>query len=229
MNQQPRNLDPERLIAEYHEKSLLYQNFCATMQNLMINLLDNNGFKYQISMRLKSPDSIREKISRNGARGRYYRRLSDMTDLAGVRIVFYLESDKRRFIDLLFKEFSPEKMKMEEHHKETGYRSTHIVIQFSRKRLNLNEYRNFAGLCCELQLTSALYQAWSEVEHDIFYKQELRPDNEARKEMNTLRKELEAAMKTHIAQASEILESVAEKMKQLQMKPRQVTPKNPET
>jgi putative GTP pyrophosphokinase len=120
-------------------------------------------------------------------------------------------------------------MKMEEHHKETGYRSTHIVIQFSRKRLNLNEYRNFAGLCCELQLTSALYQAWSEVEHDIFYKRELRPDTEARKEISFLRKELEAAMKIHIEQASEILETVAEKMKQLQMKPPQITPAKPKT
>lgn len=215
MIQKPRKPDPEKLIAEYHEKSLLYQNFCSTMQNLMINLLDNNGFKYQISMRLKSVGSVREKIIRNGSRGRIYEQLSDLTDLAGVRIVFYLESDKQRFIDLLYREFSPDKMKMEEHHKENGYRSTHIVIQFSRKRLNLNEYRRFSGLNCELQLTSALYQAWSEVEHDIFYKADLHlnPDDQAA--MHALRKEMEAAMKGHIQQASEILESVAEKMKQL--------------
>lgn len=220
LNQEPKNSDPEKFIAEYHEKSLLYQNFCSTMQNLLINLLDNNGFKYQISMRLKSADSIREKMIRNKSRGKIYYRLSDMTDLAGVRIVFYLESDKRWFIDLLFREFSPDKMKMEEHHKETGYRSIHIVVQFGRKRLALNEYRHFAGLNCEIQLTSALYQAWSEVEHDIFYKQDLYLKAEDWEAMHILRKEMETALKSHIEQASEILESVAEKIEQLRIQNR---------
>ena len=217
MNHEPENSNPEKLIAEYHEKSLLYQNFCSTMQNLLINLLDNNGFKYQISMRLKSAESIREKITRNKSRGRTYTRLSDMNDLAGVRIIFYLESDKQKFIELLFREFSPDKMQIEEHEKESGYRSIHIVLQFGRKRLSLNEYRNFAGLPCELQLTSALYHAWSEVEHGIFYKRDNRLVDVDEESMQALKAELETALNHHIHSASNIFESVAERIKQLRI------------
>ena len=210
--------DSDTIIAEYLEKSLLYQNFASTMQNLMVNLLDNNGFKYQISMRLKSPDSIREKIARKHPVGKVYRRLNDLTDLVGVRIVFYLESDKQKFIELLFREFSPDKMQIEEHDKESGYRSTHIVLQFGRKRLSLNEYRKFAGLQCELQLTSALYHAWSEVEHGIFYKRDNRLIDVDEESMQALKAELETALNHHIHSASNIFESVADRIKQLCIK-----------
>jgi putative GTP pyrophosphokinase len=214
MNTETKKPDSFRKIAtEYRKKSLLYRNFCATMQNLLVNLLDNKGFKYQISNRIKSLDSIKEKIKRNEAKGKIYRRLSDIGDVAGVRIVFYLESDKRRFINALYKEFTPDKLKMEEHHVERGYRSTHVVARFGKKRLSLNEYRNFAGLKCELQLTSALYHAWSEIEHDIFYKRDTHLKSMDPETVHALKNELEDVMINYVQSASKIFEAVARKIR----------------
>jgi hypothetical protein len=81
MTEEANNL--ETIAAEYREKSFLYYNFCSTMHNLLVNLLDNKGFTYQIFNRVKTLDSIKEKIGRNKAKNKIYRHLSDIEDLAG--------------------------------------------------------------------------------------------------------------------------------------------------
>jgi ppGpp synthetase/RelA/SpoT-type nucleotidyltranferase len=205
----------EAIAAEYREKSFVYYSFCSTMHNLLVNLLENKGFKYQISNRVKTLDSIKEKIERNKAKGKIYRRLSDIEDLAGVRVVFNLESDKRRFVTELYKEFTPDKMKIEEHHKEKGYRSTHVLAQFGKKRLRLIEYNNFAGLKCELQLTSALYHAWSEIEHDLFYKRAPHLKSLGHETVHALKKELEDVMINYIQSASETFEALDKKIRRI--------------
>jgi ppGpp synthetase/RelA/SpoT-type nucleotidyltranferase len=209
MKRKPVHSDPARVVAEYQDRSLLYHDFCAAMRNLLVSLLDDRHFKYQLSWRIKSLDSVREKIARNAPDGKFYRRLSDVEDLAGIRIVFYLESDSRRFLAALIREMTPAKLRMEDHRKQTGYHATHVLAQFGRKRLALNEYRRFRGLICEIQLTSALFNAWSEVEHDILYKRgprlaSLDPAAEAQ-----LKRELSEAMAIHLQPASDLLESVA--------------------
>lgn len=211
MARNPAKSNPTRIVAQYQQQALLYHDFCASVRNLLVSLLDSRRLKHQISCRIKTLDSIREKIVRNGARGKVYRQLSDVEDVAGIRIVFYLESDKRRFLAALFKELTRDRLQVEEHRKVRGYRSTHVLAQFGSKRLALNEYRRFAGLKCEIQLTSALYHAWSEVEHDILYKHDHRLEPARGATMLALKQELDEAMERHIQPASQALEAVARK------------------
>ena len=213
MPRKPAMSDTARVVAQYREQSLLYHDFCASLSNLLVSLLDSKRFKYQISSRIKSLDSVCEKIERNAAKGKFYRQLGDVEDLAGIRVVFYLESDKRRFLSALFKELTRDRLRVQEHHKERGYRSLHILARFGSKRLALSEYRRFAGLKCEIQLTSALYHAWSEVEHDILYKRDHRQNPLDGAAVLTLKRELDEAMAGYIQPASEILEAVARKVR----------------
>jgi ppGpp synthetase/RelA/SpoT-type nucleotidyltranferase len=203
-----------RIVAQYREQSLRYHDFCDSMRNLLVSLLESRGFKYQIAWRIKSLDSIREKIARNATHGKFYQRLSDVEDVAGIRIVFYLESDKRRFLSVLLRELTRDKLKIEEHRKDGGYRSTHVLAQFGGKRLVLSEYRRFAGLKCELQLTSALYHAWSEIEHDILYKRDRHLTPLRRAVLQALERELSGALEHQIRPASAILEAAARKARQ---------------
>jgi ppGpp synthetase/RelA/SpoT-type nucleotidyltranferase len=198
-----------RIVAEYREESLVYHDFCAAMRNLLISLLDHKQFKYQLSWRIKTLDSVRDKIARNAALGKFYQRLGDVEDVAGIRIVFYLESEQRKFLAALVAEMTRSRLRMEEHQKEHGYRATHVLVQFGRKRLALNEYRRFAGLTCEIQLTSALFNAWSEVEHDILYKRDRRLAPLGRALEARLKVQLHDAMEHYLQPASDILESVA--------------------
>jgi len=208
----------DSIAEEYREKALLYHNYSSTMQNLMINLLDNKGFKYQVTNRIKSLDSIKEKMLRNYEKGKVYKKLDDVEDLVGIRIIFYLESDKRRFVNILSREFTPGKLKIEEHRKEKGYRSIHIQVQLGKKRLVLNEYCNFAGLKCELQLTSALFHAWSEIEHDIFYKRNLHLEKMEPELFSALKQELEDVMINYVVSASDTFESIALKIQKVRSK-----------
>jgi ppGpp synthetase/RelA/SpoT-type nucleotidyltranferase len=197
------------VVAEYRDQSLVYHDFCAAMRNLLISLLDHKQFKYQLSCRIKTLDSVRGKIARNAALGKFYQRLSDVEDVAGIRIVFYLESEQRQFLAMLLREMTRSRLRMEEHQSEHGYRATHVLVKFGRKRLALNEYRRFAGLTCEVQLTSALYNAWSEVEHDILYKRDRRLAPLGRALEVRLKAQLHDAMEHYLQPASEILEAVA--------------------
>ena len=51
-----------RIITFYKEKQGVYEEYCNAMKNLLVHLLNNNGYKYQISHRVKSIDSLEKKI-----------------------------------------------------------------------------------------------------------------------------------------------------------------------
>ncbi len=203
-----------RIVREYLEQELVYHDFCAALRNLLVSVLVEGGFKYQLSWRIKSLDSIREKVARNAPKGKTYQCLADVEDVAGIRIVFYLESDKRRFLPRLTRALTRSRLRREEHWRDSGYRATHVLAQLGRRRLALNEYRRFAGLKCEIQLTSALYNAWSEVEHDILYKRSpgVRALDEAA--VGRLKSQLDEALTRCLEPASAILEAVASRARQ---------------
>jgi ppGpp synthetase/RelA/SpoT-type nucleotidyltranferase len=209
MRKEPRNAGVAAIVAEYHERALVYYDFLGAMHNILVRLLDQKGFKYQISRRLKTVESVREKIGRNASRGRVYRRLADVEDVAGIRIVFLLESDKRRFLAALRNELTRDRLILEDHRKTSGYRATHVLVQLGRKRLALQEYRRFTGLKCEIQLTSALYHAWSEIEHDILYKRNGHAKPLHAATAASLERQLAAALHEHLERAGEILEIAA--------------------
>ena len=197
------------LTETYKDNIQIYHDLCVTMQHLLISLLDNNDYKYQIYHRMKSIDSLKNKIIKKADKGIIYNNLGDISDLAGIRIIFYLESDKKQFIRDLYKELTPQNLKLVERNKEKGYRATHIIAEFGEKRLILAEYIRFAGLKCEVQLTSALYHAWSEIEHDIFYKPEKKAQELDQEIIMTLKKELEETLTNYIEKASDTFEHVA--------------------
>ena len=201
--------DPARIVGEYDRQAIVYHDFCAAIRNVIVSLLDEGRFKYQLSWRVKSLDSVREKVARNAAKGKVYRRLRDIEDVAGIRVVFYLESEKRRFLSVLIREMTRSKLRTEEHRKESGYRATHVAVELGKKRLVLHEYRRFAGFKCELQLTSALYHAWSEIEHGILYKRGPHRPGLGGTAEERLRTELNEALERFIEPASDLLESVA--------------------
>ncbi|KQC08921.1 MAG: hypothetical protein APR62_03735 [Smithella sp. SDB] len=203
------------ILEEYYKKLPLYQEFCNTMQNLLSRLLVNNGYKCHITSRIKSFESVKEKILRKTEEGIIYKKLEDIHDIAGIRIIFYLESYKKKFISDLYNELTPQNLELYERHKEKGYMSTHVIAMFGPKRLMLGKYKKYEGLQCEIQLTSALYHAWAEIEHDIFYKLNEKVINNQQQIVDELKRELEEAMINHIQRASDLLESVVKRVRKI--------------
>ena len=159
----------ERLLAEYASKRHLYEDFAVAVYRLVDLLVQQTGVRYQIAYRTKTLVGLREKLARKAAQGTRYQRLADIEDLAGLRVIFYSERGKRRCLDAIRDEISGA-MQFEEKKTPSGYDATHIVISFGPKRLQLSEYKRYEGMKSEIQVTTVLRHAWSEIEHDLVYK-----------------------------------------------------------
>jgi ppGpp synthetase/RelA/SpoT-type nucleotidyltranferase len=137
----------EKILVEYREKLSLYGEYCIVVCSLLESLLKIDGYKYQLSYRIKNVDSVREKIQRKNTESKVYKHLSDIEDILGIRVVFYTEADRKKFILKLSTELG-EQVHFEEKIRVSGYRSTHAIIEFGGERVYLAEYIKFKGLKC---------------------------------------------------------------------------------
>lgn len=206
-----------KILDEYRAKRNLYLDYCDSVRILVENLLIKGHYKYSISSRLKDIDSLREKIILKRKRGKYYQKLGDVCDVAGVRVVFYTERDLKKFIRQLIPEFDS-RIKIKDTKKKSGYRATHLIVRYGPKRIKLSEYSRFKDLKCEIQLTLILNHAWAEIEHDIFYKEDSGIHSLDRPDYLLLKRRLERVMKTYIKTASVELEKIVLQIRKIKEK-----------
>jgi ppGpp synthetase/RelA/SpoT-type nucleotidyltranferase len=118
---------------------------------------------------VKSAEKLRKKFLNLE---KHYKQLEDITDLAGLRIITYYEDDIDRVAAIIKREFDID-LKNSVDKRETepdrfGYSALNYVCQHSAKRASDVEYKRFAGIRCEIQITSILRHAWSELEHEWY-------------------------------------------------------------
>ncbi|MCL5009089.1 MAG: RelA/SpoT domain-containing protein [Patescibacteria group bacterium] len=204
----------QRLIEEYKIKRNLYEDFSKAMYGILNSLLNDKGYKFQITSRTKELASLEKKVN---YKSKFYKKLSDVEDLSGIRIVFYLESDIGKFIADLRKEINGD-LKVEKNNKQNGYKATHLIFGLAENRVSLAEYSKYAGLKCEVQLTQILYHAWSEIEHDIFYKTPPELEKLDKKIVTDSKKEMKNAMDNYLSNAAGIFEKVVSKLMRKKVK-----------
>lgn len=108
------------------------------------------------------------------SRPKYADPLSQITDLAGVRVITFLPSGVEQVNALVEREFTIvekiNKSGLLEEEEKLGYQSVHYLVQFEEVRCGLPEYARFAGITTEVQVRTILQHTWAEGEHDIQYK-----------------------------------------------------------
>ena len=167
-----KNKDKEyysKILEEYRNNRSEYEDFNLIVFKILDSLLKNGNYKYHILYRTKTLDSLKEKIIRKNVEGKKYPSLDQIDDLAGIRIIFYFEKDKKAFIDEIQKELSGSVL-VKNKQKENGYNATHLILSLGERRTELGEYKRFKGFRSEVQITSIFYHAWAEIEHDLVYK-----------------------------------------------------------
>ena len=159
------------LVKEFKDKKELYDSFRERVVNLLEDLLLNSKIQFhQLNSRTKAFDSLSTKIAKKDK----YTSLSEITDIVGIRIITYLESEVDNVEQLVRREFvidednSIDKRLLQTN--QFGYRSLHIVASLDESRLKLTEYRRYKNLKFEIQIRSILQHAWAEIEHDLGYK-----------------------------------------------------------
>lgn len=197
----------EGLLDQYGERKHLYERYCQAVANMMANLLEDRGYKYHLQWRVKEPESLLRKARRKQPPGKPPLALADIDDVAGVRVILYIDSDRKSFVREVRREFSGT-VRLRNKKKRSGYEATHLIVALGEKRLRLSEYKKFEGLKCEIQVTSILKHAWSEIEHDIFYKPYFETAGDAQRLFAVERKKIRFILDHHIKKANDEFEKI---------------------
>jgi len=162
----------EPAIADYKKVRQDYVDLCSSVKSILETLLKANKIDFlYVATRTKSIDSFSEKIQRKG----YTSPLSEMTDLAGIRIVCYIESDVTKAGTLINETFKVNtsisgNKKDELSYDQVGYQSVHYICELDKQRDLLPENIKFKQKQFEVQIRTVLQHAWAEFEHDRNYK-----------------------------------------------------------
>ncbi|HDR4373210.1 TPA: RelA/SpoT domain-containing protein [Bacillus cereus] len=203
----------QKFREDYKENKGIFEDFGNSVEDILKKLLNKHSFQYQIvSSRVKTLQSIEKKIG-SGGLSASIENLINMDDVIGCRVIFYLESDIERFINLIYEEFSVEKNNLR--YSVDDYNALHLVIKLNPEKLEVTEYKKFINLKCEIQLTTVLYHAWSEMAHNIIYKipEELSEFDE--RSFDILKNEFGEVMKEYIKPANYSFESINERFENL--------------
>lgn len=157
------------LIEEYKNEWNRYFAFSKAISKILKTYLKDNKIRFQaVTYRAKTPESLEKKLTKREHKS--LKGLDELADLAGCRVIFYLESDATRFKNTIYEIFGRDNISYHPKYSKDSYNADHFRIKLSKERTALVEYANFEGLKCEIQVTNVLYHAWSELNHDVFYK-----------------------------------------------------------
>jgi|ERR1017187_807098 ppGpp synthetase/RelA/SpoT-type nucleotidyltranferase len=172
-------------VRAFLERQPKYQKLSEEVAYVLERAIRNKGVEFaSIGSRAKTLSSFCEKVVRKG-----YKKPSDeITDSAGVRVVYLYESDRKRIETLIEKEFTiVEKVdKADKTDTERfGYGALHYLVKLGKKSSGAR-YDDLKDLVCEIQVRTILQDAWAIVAHHLSYKQESDVPVELRRKLNAL-------------------------------------------
>ena len=164
--------DIDKVIKWYEEKRALYVLLAPKVEGIIRESLDQDKIPYDsVTSRAKSLESFTSKAKKD----KYSDPINEIKDLAGIRVITYLESDVQKVAEIVEKLFVIDKSNSIDQSKllgsdRVGYRSVHYIAEFTKTRCKLPEFKLFKNLPFEIQIRSLLQHAWAEIEHDRNYK-----------------------------------------------------------
>lgn len=168
-------MDVDAVVAEYTGTlQATYRLVAERVRDLLASVLEQEGIRiHSITARDKTPGSLKEKIEREGKA--YDNPLTEITDLAGVRVIAFFPSDIDRILPAIHREFAVDPVhtvdkRLTDDPSAFGYASVHLVVGFSANRTPLPEYATLKDRKCEVQVRTILQHTWAEIEHDLVYK-----------------------------------------------------------
>lgn len=129
-----------------------------------------------VSSRVKSPDSLVEKVQRKGIDGDFASIRRSITDIAGIRITCSFVADVYRLFDLLTAQDDVRVIQVKDYiaaPKPNGYKSLHVILEvpvfLSIGRIEVP---------VEVQFRTIAMDFWASLEHKIYYKYATRVPDE---------------------------------------------------
>ncbi|MBN1593473.1 MAG: hypothetical protein JW941_09560 [Candidatus Coatesbacteria bacterium] len=162
-----------------------YDKLAEEVAYILEKRLRSAGIEYSsVTRRTKSAHSFCEKAKRRGLRDP----LKEITDIAGVRVVFLYKSDRKAIETVIQESFEVVKKVDKTDPNEPdrfGYQALHFLIRL-RKEASCARYDDLRELGCEIQVRTILQDAWAIVAHHLSYKDEASVPKEIMKNLNAL-------------------------------------------
>ena len=181
----------DALVREQYDafmKLMAYYRWAMMEIETMLNVLNQEfSLRYDrnpissIKSRLKSPASIREKLTRRGIDVTIENIEACLNDVAGVRVICAIPEDVRTIAKALLKQDDVELIEQKDYilnPKENGYRSLHLIVgvpiylAHEKRRMRV-----------ELQLRTIAMDFWASLEHQLRYKKDVVFTDEMAKEL----------------------------------------------
>lgn len=121
-----------------------------------------------VSTRLKTPESLLEKVQRTGCGTGFDHISRNITDIAGVRVTCSFVSDVYRVFELITGQDDVTVLAVKdyiENPKPNGYRSLHVIVEVP---VYLSD--GTSRVPVEIQLRTVAMDFWASLEHKIYYK-----------------------------------------------------------
>lgn len=184
----------QKYLEWYKEKIPTYCDLVSESERILkknlnlkkIHILDIKG-------RVKELDSFGNKI-----RGGIHYKPEYMQDLAGLRVICFVNSDVTKVSEIVESIFSIDKTRTKTRENmlgdnKMGYASTQYVCTLPKGRSKLSENKHLKGKLIEIQIRTILQHAWSEIEHDDVYKKANETNPELVRQFNLVSSILELA------------------------------------
>ena len=172
---------------QYREMMQLYDGAIREVRTKLEVLKGEFGVRYarnpihSIESRLKSAESIVDKLRRKGVEPTLEAAEEYLTDIAGVRVVCSFVDDIYRVADLLTRQRDVELVETADYIKNpkpSGYRSLHLIIRIP---VFLSSHTEIVPV--EVQIRTLAMDFWATLEHQLRYKSDQETTRALRKRL----------------------------------------------
>src|SRR5262245_51861524 len=162
-----------------------YEQLCGEVAYILRKRLDEQRVEYAaVTQRAKTLKSFLEKVSSK----QYARPLEELTDLAGVRVVYLYKKHRAAIESIVEDEFAvTEKVDKVERQEpdQFGYGALHYLVRLGGKSVGAR-YDDLKALTCEIQVRTVVQDAWAMISHHLTYKHESEIPKTLRRKLNAL-------------------------------------------
>lgn len=167
----------ELIKKSYNEFELILEIYIKALNSLELELnklkkLLNEYYKYDvitnITSRIKTPQSIVNKMKKKKLDITYENMIEYINDIAGVRIICNYKDDIYKIRDIIRKQDKIRIVKEKDYikkAKKSGYSAYHIIIE-----VPIKVKEEIIYIKTEIQIKTALMDFWATTEHKIKYK-----------------------------------------------------------
>lgn len=171
----------DEILSQYDLTKDNYEALGQHLEKKISTIVGDDIKTLMVYSRVKDKESLIKKIDKRESKPEPgkppYEALAQITDILGIRIITYHDSDVMSISKSLKSEFqvdvanSPNKRKRDT--KEFGYSSLHLVVSLKEIDIQQDEHlKIFSGYKAEIQVRTVLQHAWAEIEHSLGYKYE---------------------------------------------------------